>query len=392
MEASPIVIIIPVYQEMNALEKISIQQAVKVLNKYRICLVVPAAMDVSNYLVYHDFAIERFADSYFTSIASYSRLLLSTSFYERFKEYEYMLIYQLDAFVFRDAIEEFCAFGYDYYGAPWRLSDTGRISTGNPVGNGGVSLRNIPHTIDVLRKYEQVVREKVNMFIYEQGEDVFFAWAAMQPDSHYKTPPHRIAKKFALECDVQHVFADIENNMPFAIHKWYQRDYSFWKPHIETQVYTINDQDPHIRWRTTKDDRLTAINRYLIHRIIRHTTEKCLKSVVRKYIPPVRDIYIYGKGKIGERTIKLLQKSGIQITGIIDKEGTPGQRFMGAEFFRLQDIHAKKLFVIISSTTYEAEMKNALQMYGLREGTDYITYNLLEKKIIGDYYALPFQL
>ena len=186
--------------------------------------------------------------------------------------------------------------------------------------------------------------------------------------------------------------ADIENNMPFAIHKSYQRDYSFWKPHIANQGYIINDQDPHIRWRTTKDDRLAAINRYLIHRIIRYTTEKCLKAVGRKYIPPVRYIYIYGKGKIGERTIKLLQKAGIQITGIIDKEGTPGQRFMGVEVFRLQDIHAKKLFVIISSTTYEAEMKNALQMYGLREGIDYITYNLLEKMIISDYYALPFQL
>ena len=35
-----------------------------------------------------------------------------------FLEYQYMLIYQLDAFVFEDKLDYFCELGYDYIGIP----------------------------------------------------------------------------------------------------------------------------------------------------------------------------------------------------------------------------------------------------------------------------------
>lgn len=46
--------------------------------------------------------------------------MLSAEFYDRFAAYEYVLIYQLDAFVFADRLAEFCQMGYDYIGAPVR--------------------------------------------------------------------------------------------------------------------------------------------------------------------------------------------------------------------------------------------------------------------------------
>lgn len=44
--------------------------------------------------------------------------MLEADFYRRFGKYKYMLIYQLDAFVFSDKLLDFCEMGYDYIGAP----------------------------------------------------------------------------------------------------------------------------------------------------------------------------------------------------------------------------------------------------------------------------------
>ena len=54
-------------------------------------------------------------DKYFNSafVKAYKDTL-----YSRFEKYEYMLIYQLDAFVFSDRLMEFVEAGYDYIGAP----------------------------------------------------------------------------------------------------------------------------------------------------------------------------------------------------------------------------------------------------------------------------------
>jgi hypothetical protein len=37
----------------------------------------------------------------------------SKQFYERFVAYDYMLIYQLDAYVFKDELDDWSAKGYD---------------------------------------------------------------------------------------------------------------------------------------------------------------------------------------------------------------------------------------------------------------------------------------
>jgi hypothetical protein len=44
---------------------------------------------------------------------------LSEEFYQAFTDFEFMLIYQLDAFVFRDELADWCRSGYEYIGAPW---------------------------------------------------------------------------------------------------------------------------------------------------------------------------------------------------------------------------------------------------------------------------------
>lgn len=117
---SKVAAVIPVYkEEIDDLEKISLAQARKVLGKYPFVFVAPEGKKIS-YAESGD-AVVRFPPQFFQNTMTYSMLLMSPFFYEAFKAYDYILIYQLDAFVFYDALEKFCSLGYDYIGAPWPI-------------------------------------------------------------------------------------------------------------------------------------------------------------------------------------------------------------------------------------------------------------------------------
>jgi hypothetical protein len=76
--------------------------------------------------------------------------MCSIGFYEVFRQYEYMLIYQLDCWVFRDELEMWCDKGYDYIGAPFFVKWF--VDRGIYVGNGGFSLRKISNIIEYLKR------------------------------------------------------------------------------------------------------------------------------------------------------------------------------------------------------------------------------------------------
>lgn len=150
------VVAIPAYKpKMTDTEKYVLQQCVRVLGKQReIVLFVPESLDCQAYLaVAPEARIERFDDAFFDSVASYSNLLLMPDFYCRFSEYDYMLLFQLDGWVFRDELDLWCAKGYEYIGGPF-YQDDGRDKI-PVVGNGGVSLRRIEAMIRVLSAPEK---------------------------------------------------------------------------------------------------------------------------------------------------------------------------------------------------------------------------------------------
>jgi hypothetical protein len=100
------------------------------------------------------FKIVHFDSSCFSGITAYNRLLLSKHFYETFKDYEYILIYQLDCLVFSDQLKQWCDGGWDYVGAPWLENHKEKAEPGDQfwaVGNGGLSLRRIESFLRVLR-------------------------------------------------------------------------------------------------------------------------------------------------------------------------------------------------------------------------------------------------
>lgn len=143
-----IAIVIPVYKPvMTADEKSSLRQCVTILGHYDTFLVCPQGMDTTAYrqVLGSRYNELRFDTNYFDGIDGYNRLMTGCDFYDALADYDYMLLYQLDAWVFSDQLVAWCQKGYDYVGAPW-FEDYKSYESGHQlwrVGNGGFSLRRI---------------------------------------------------------------------------------------------------------------------------------------------------------------------------------------------------------------------------------------------------------
>ena len=139
--ATKAAVVIPVYKaELNELEKISLAQCSRVLGSYPLIFVAPEGKNFS-YLAQSDMILHC-PPQFFQSVQTYNHLMMSPEFYEAFADFDYILIYQLDAFVFYDALEDFCSLGYDYIGAPWpRMYIKNVPENISHVGNGGFSSR-----------------------------------------------------------------------------------------------------------------------------------------------------------------------------------------------------------------------------------------------------------
>lgn len=244
-KANPsVVVVIPVYKsELSKGEEVSLRQCVKVLGGYPIKLVKPAGLDVSNIQArFPSIELVSLDDAYFTDIAAYNRLMISIDFYKLFSAYEYMLIYQLDAFVFHDGLPEWCSKGFDYVGAPslhmpafdslgaadyQKFADA--MSTHRVVLNGGLSLRRIPAIIRYLKIYNAVYPAWVG------NEDMLFSQEAtrlMPMKLFLKTPSWREALGFAFEKSPAATYEITQHKLPFGCHAWERYDPQFWSAFI----------------------------------------------------------------------------------------------------------------------------------------------------------------
>lgn len=257
------VVIIPVHKSLPTnYEIMSLKQCSIVLNKHHICLVCPNDLNVTEYtkILSHfgtKWSEERFPFKYFNGIKGYNLLMLDKSFYNRFHNYEYMLIYQLDAWVFRDELDEWCSKGYDYIGAPWMENNNGELKLSG-VGNGGFSLRRIQHFVDVLnyrgpvRKANQLnllptFKNIIYKFFYSVGyqntisyykkdetlfEDIFLSIFLSNTKLRAKMPTPEEAGHFAFEKHPSYLFSK-NRQLPFGCHAWEKYEYEiFWKKYI----------------------------------------------------------------------------------------------------------------------------------------------------------------
>ena len=214
-----VAVVIPIYkEEIDELEKISLAQVRKVLKNYPIVFVAPEGKNFS-YLEPNEFLVQ-FPPHFFQSINTYSQLLMSPLFYEPFLSFDYILIYQLDAFVFYDALEDFCRLGYDYIGAPWpyHVYLGIRLPKMPRVGNGGFSLRKVKACHELLTNLKLSLAQKINF--NNSSEDGVFAFCGMFTGKNFKVAPLEVAKLFSMEYRPELHVKRFGNILPFGCHGW----------------------------------------------------------------------------------------------------------------------------------------------------------------------------
>ena len=265
MSESPAVcVVIPVYKStLTDYERISLMQCMRILGRYPVFLAVPTGLDVSGFVTeFPVLQVQRFDAAFFANIQGYNRLMLSETFYRAFAGFEFMLIHQLDAFVFQDDLAGWCRRGYDYIGAPW-LRDidfrnktdelvfntkkqittwldlkkpdgiTPREITGqNSVGNGGLSLRRIPAFLAVLAS--GAANKKLAVYAdnqtHQYNEDVFWGIEVNRYRPRLRVPDFRTALRFAVEFYPERAIATYnQGRLPFGCHAWDIHETDYWR-------------------------------------------------------------------------------------------------------------------------------------------------------------------
>ena len=275
------VVVIPVYKTNPKTSEIaSFKQCLTVLTDYEIVLVTYKEFDLLAYEAISQnigigFRTEYFNRNYFNSLDAYNKLCLSNEFYDKFLNFEYMLIYQLDAWVFNDKLQYWCEKAYDYIGAPLFYDNDKTVFSG--VGNGGFSLRRVQYCKDILAKnrnrpymkpgflWKWIYNSKINSlkkrygllsylnvlfkvilgtfgyrntlnFLMEDknfNEDMIFSvWASHAWNVNAKIPSCEEAFSFSFEVNPSFLFKK-NGKLPFGCHAFEKWEFNeFWSKYI----------------------------------------------------------------------------------------------------------------------------------------------------------------
>lgn len=246
-----VAIVIPIYKNIFSIEEqLSLAQWKKYLSDYDTFSISPPGINSPNKKIQPVF----FATHDFDSVKAYSQLMLSRRFYEKFKGYKYILIYQLDALVLNDTLKSFLNQNFSYIGAPWTTSIIGRFTSFSADlrgGNGGLSLRCVDDCLKVIEKTDKYkLKSKIQIWMeliialltnsshalwmhapahqYPFNEDGFWSFEATKYDSNFKASTAQQSLNFAFERDPEKCFRKNKNQLPFGCHAWEKYDKSFW--------------------------------------------------------------------------------------------------------------------------------------------------------------------
>lgn len=267
-------IVIPVHSATPSHnELISFKRCFTILGSHDIYVVAPAHLDLfAYYQVVNSFSIKPVPAKWLCSIKAYNKMKISPAFYAMFSNYEYMLTYELDAYVFRDELDAWCKGGIDYIGAPFFAGfdkqDAAAEMIG--VGNSGFSLRNIQTCIGLLNQLKGHIRVAgwFNFFRIGLLLKGFILYERMRPGSVLKNiriirayidadymhedtfwsffipklfPEFRIAAiadalAFSFDSNPATCYRLLGSTLPFGCHAWPRFDPVFWKPFISESV------------------------------------------------------------------------------------------------------------------------------------------------------------
>ena len=285
------IVVIPVYKaDPKGIEVASFRQCIKILKSFDLCLVTYEELDLTVYKriakeYSKEINVKCFGRHFFTSVAGYNKLCYNIDFYSVFRNYDYMLIYQLDAWVFRDELQMWCEKGYDYIGSPlfMNISLQGEFPMYSKemlgVGNGGFSLRRIQYCIKLLERWKWLpyltpgylwkiysaeklrggwkkfylfpfvayiiflktlgVRNTLNYFIKSGivNEDIYFSeWALHAWGVKVNLPSCTEASLFSLEVNPSYLYA-LNGKLPFGCHAFEKWEFdTFWSKYIQISI------------------------------------------------------------------------------------------------------------------------------------------------------------
>lgn len=263
-------IVVPVYkQRPDKYEEISFDRCLKVFVDYPVYLACPVGLDTSYYRIAASdngvsLHIEEFEKQFFEGVEGYNRLMLDKIFYERFSDYDRILIHQTDCFIFENNLDYWCK--YDYAGAPWiHRDDVGNLffkrlvldfkrkvkvilGKKNDVeavlfksGNGGLSIRNPGLFIKMIDKFEKngILEKYKSPKDYFYWEDIFWSIEVNKYLKYLKIPGFKEAVKFSFELRPSICYELNNRSLPFGCHAWAKYEIDFWKPFIEKYGYRL---------------------------------------------------------------------------------------------------------------------------------------------------------
>ena len=261
--STDIAIVIPIYRDfLDKYEQESINSIIRNFNDFEIVFAAPENLTFESYQTYfsqlNNYRVVNFNQDCFKSIDAYNQLLLDSNFYSIFSNYKYILICQLDVYVFRNDLLDWMNKGYDYVGAPWTGSKRNfinltfekingfirKIKGKNPknmerlfkVGNGGFSLRKVEKFIQISEEESN----QINLFLKEKPnsdyhvEDVFWSLYVPKIYKDYKIPEWQEALDFCMDRKPEEALKLNNNVLPMACHRFNQpKPYKFWRKYIK---------------------------------------------------------------------------------------------------------------------------------------------------------------
>ena len=251
-------------------EEISLRQCQRILGHYPIRLVCPEGLDTSAYLKLAPSLVPEFVPKrWLASIEAYNRFKISSWLYRRFRQFDYILTPELDAFVFRDELIEWCREGWDYIGAPWfeGWQDAKPDSPFIGVGNSGFSLRRTDRCRRISRSVEWIHRllpprlyrsakfrsmlppSRLKSVLELAGrtdlhEDDFWAIQVPRVFPDFKVASYERARQFSLESRARKILDGGRTAPPFGCHAWHRCDPDFWRPLIEAEGHQWPENMP----------------------------------------------------------------------------------------------------------------------------------------------------
>ena len=259
-------IVVPVYkQKLDCTEELSLKRLHKIIyeddrpfhtddfrdwEERHVYLMCPKGMNTEAYKkIYPSIKVKEFDKKWFKSTDTYSQLLINYNFYKEFDEYEYMCIYQLDCYIFKDEIGKWCNKGWDYIGGPIISENAGwtevmKNGVWKPaVGNGGFSIRKISTFKDItnpkgeFRQYYKITDELLKNVKFE---DKYFCNDIIR-FYDLEIPRWQEAYQFAIDMNADIFFNNFKvKDLPVGCHAW-PKNIRYWKNVIKEITPDIVD-------------------------------------------------------------------------------------------------------------------------------------------------------